>query len=200
MARPPESLIRPMHTPRSTLLLLVAALLAPAVRADISTESPFQPAGAGEAPAQADGETWQLAGLFMSDDKPQVCLFHEGRKQSVWLPVGGRVDDLTVVSCDIARDSAVVPTASGEKTLRLKKSQGPVAGTMTALPPPPPPPAAPTAPAAPAEPLTSEEQVEGARNFIGDMLDIGQRQRIAYEEAQRKAKAEQAAKEKAAKR
>jgi hypothetical protein len=47
--------------------------------------------------------------------------------------------------------------------------------------------------------LTPEEQVEEARNFIGDMLDIGQRQRIAYEEAQRKAKAEKAAKEKAAK-
>jgi len=188
-----------MHTPRSTLLLVAASLLAPAVRADISTESPFQPAGAGEAPAQADGETWQLAGLFMSDDKPQVCLFHEGRKQSVWLPVGGRVDDLTVISCDIAKDTVVVRTASGEKTLRLKKSQGPITGTMTALPPPLPPPSALAAPTAPTEPLTPEEQVEEARNFIGDMLDIGQRQRIAYEEAQRKAKAEKAAKEKAAK-
>lgn len=182
----------------SPLLLIGAALLAPTLRADISTESPFQPTGAGEAPGTGAGETWQLAGMFMSDDKPQVCLFHEGKKQSVWLPVGGRVDDLTVVSCDIAKDTVVVRTATGEKTLRLKKSQGPAEGTVAALPPVAPPPPPTVAPAAPAEPLTPEEQVEEARNFIGDMLEIGQRQRIAYEEAQRKAKAEQAAKEKAA--
>ncbi len=82
MARPPESLIRPMHTPRSTLLLIVAALLAPAVHADISTESPFQPAGAGEALVKGARETGASARLFMSGDNAVVRPLHHGKKTS----------------------------------------------------------------------------------------------------------------------
>lgn len=178
--------------------LLVTALLLPACGLSgdpLSTDSPFAPASATPVTAGTN-EVWQLTGLTMTAGQTQVCLWQAAKKQHTWLPLGGKVDDLTVLSCDFANDTIVVRTTAGEKTLRLKKSQGPTVGVVTTPPPSPAPAPVLTTglPPPPPPPQSKEEQVEEARNFIGDMLEIGQRQREAYEEAQRKAGAEKAAK------
>jgi hypothetical protein len=96
----------------------------------------------------------------------------------------------------VDKDEAVVRVGSDLKTLTLRKPAGAHGGAMPGLSaqPPPLPLVGPAGGALPqvAPLVTREEKEREARMLVSDLLEIGMRQRKAYEEAQRKATADAA--------
>jgi hypothetical protein len=183
---------------RLIILGLATGLSLPAAEGELTRESPFLPAGAAAAPA-IESSGVQLAGI--SEITPQVYVLlvgtgDAGKNRGRWLVVGTKTDDLEVVSCDVDRSEAVVRIGSELKTLVLRKpasaKSGAGAVSVTSPPIPNVGPAGGALP--PVKPLvTREEQEREARMLVSDLMEIGMRQRKAYEEAQKKA-AEEAAK------
>jgi hypothetical protein len=114
------------------------------------------------------------------------------------MALGETAGPIQVLSYDLGSDKAVVTVRGVRKTLALRKAT--VAGTAQAGPGGPP-----VAFAAPAvafpgltasPPLDSGEiaerrkQEQDARMLVSDLMDIGIRQRKAYEEAKAKAEAD----------
>ena len=188
---------------RPTRLVLIAfatGLLMPAAEIELTRESPFLPAGA-PAVAPAESATLQLAGISVIEPKIYVLLVdttNAGKSRSRWLAVGTKADDLEVLSCDVDKNEAVVRLGSDLKTLTLRKPAGVQSGPVPGLPSPPLslPLAGPAGGAMPqvAPLVTREEKEREARMLVSDLLEIGMRQRKAYEEAQRKAAADAAKK------
>ena len=184
---------------RLVLFALATGLLMRAADMDLTRESPFLPAG-GTAAAPAESATLQLAGISVIEPQIYVLLVdtaNAGKSRSRWLAVGAKVDDLAVLSCDVDKDEAVVRVGSEVKTLALRKPAGAKGGPIPGLPSqsPPMPLVGPAGGVMPqvAPLVTREEKEREARMLVSDLLEIGMRQRKAYEEAQRKA-AEDAAK------
>ena len=181
---------------RSTLLALVALSTGPLMRAagsELTHESPFLPTG-GVTAAAADSATLQLAGISVIEPKTYVLLVdtaNAGKSRSRWIAVGSKADDLEVLSCDVDKSEAVVRTGSDVKTLILRKPAGIKGGTVSSSMPLVGPAGGIMPQVAPL--VTREEKEREARMLVSDLLEIGMRQRKAYEEAQRKA-AEDAAK------
>jgi hypothetical protein len=182
---------------RSTWLVLFAlatGLLMRAADAGLTRESPFLPAGAtGAAPAESS--TLQLAGISVIEPKIYVLLVDTtsaAKSRSRWLAVGTKADDLEVLSCDVDNDEAVVRVGSEVRTLALRKPTAAKAGAMSAAFASQSPPTPLVGPAGGALPqvaplVTREEKEREARMLVSDLLEIGMRQRKAYEEAKRKA-------------
>jgi len=188
-----------LRSTRLVLFALATGLLMRAADMDLTRESPFLPAG-GTAAAPAESATLQLAGISVIEPQIYVLLVdtaNAGKSRSRWLAVGAKVDDLAVLSCDVDKDEAVVRVGSEVKTLALRKAAGSKGGAIPGLPSqsPPMPLVGPAGGIMPqvAPLVTREEKEREARMLVSDLLEIGMRQRKAYEEAQRKA-AEDAAK------
>ena len=188
-----------LRSTRLVLFALATGLLMRAADMDLTRESPFLPAG-GTAAAPAESATLQLAGISVIEPQIYVLLVdtaNAGKSRSRWLAVGAKVDDLAVLSCDVDKDEAVVRVGSEVKTLALRKPAGAKGGPIPGLPSqsPPMPLVGPAGGVMPqvAPLVTREEKEREARMLVSDLLEIGMRQRKAYEEAQRKA-AEDAAK------
>jgi hypothetical protein len=189
---------------RSTWLVLSVLATGPLMRAadmELTRESPFLPAGT-TAASPAASATLQLAGISVIEPKTYVLLVdttNAGKSRSRWLAVGTKADDLEVLSCDVDKDEAVVRIGSDLRTLPLRKPAGSNAGTVPAAYATQSPPMPLVGPAGGALPqvaplVTREEKEREARMLVSDLLEIGMRQRKAYEEAQRQAAADAAKK------
>ena len=187
----------------STFRSLLRGLLIPVVGAlgiagsgfgqsSLVANSPFSPNGAASAGAGAPAEAYELAGSSIEGSDMSVCIFERQAKHSQWIPVGGDVDGVRVVSYDPANDTAVVMIGGSRKELSMRKAAVAVLNPPSSNRTPqvvstPAPVSAPIA-AAPPEAVGSEarEQRE-ARMLVSDLLEIGIQQRKAYQEAKQKA-------------
>ncbi len=184
---------------RLILFALATELLLRAADTGSMRESPFLPSGS-TAAAPVESATLQLAGISVIEPQIYVLLVdttNAAKSRSRWIAVGSKDDDLEVLSCDVDQDVAVVRVGLEVKTLTLRKSAGAKSGPLPVFPAPTPPSplVGPVGGALPqvAPLVTREEKEREARMLVSDLLEIGMRQRKAYEEAQRKA-AEDAAK------
>ncbi|MBI5381805.1 MAG: hypothetical protein HZA31_07890 [Opitutae bacterium] len=184
------------------LPVLCASLPLGAAEGTLTNESPFLSAGTSAA-AVIENAPLQLAGITIIEPKTYVCLVDATKNRGRWLAVGTKIDELEVISCDTVREEAVVRVGAETKTLPLRKPASSKGGIASKVPEPAPsiPNVGPAGGALPpvAPLLTREAQEREARMLVSDLLEIGMRQRKAYEEAQRKAAAEAAAKGGAAK-
>lgn len=157
-------------------------------QSNLQKSSPFVPLTSATT-ANPSGAKYQLGGMMNQGKDTLVSITRVSDKQSFWVPVGGTVDEVTVNSYDPATDQAII-TANGEKlTLTLRKPTVVTGAVATnspqhapesvAVTPPLPPPSGPP-----------EVQEREARMLVTDLLEIGQQQRKAYEEAQKQAAAQ----------
>lgn len=176
----------------SPCLALAALALAPlAVHgAVLAANSPFAPAGAVGVAAAAQ-DNYQLAGSTAQGSDVSVCIYAAQTKRSLWIPVGGEVDGVHVISYDDTNDIAVVRVGGGQKTLSMRNATiGAARAASQSFA------AADVSPAPIAEsggPKSADaiqrEQRE-ARMLVSDLLEIGVQQRKAYQEAKAKAAAD----------
>ncbi len=195
-----------LRVPLRRSAALAAVLLAAAIYAragSLSTASPFLPApGGAAAAAVAASAKIQLAGMGEVNGKTWVCLYDTQKKRGHWFAVGTTTDGIQVVSCDNARSQAVIRAGGETITLALRRpiqTQGvsvavaPTGQPTLSFPPPIPPVGASPGGAKPGQPaMTRADKEREARMLVSDLMEIGMRQRQAYEAAQKKA-AEEAA-------
>jgi hypothetical protein len=155
-------------------------------------ESPFAPAGAATIAGNAPPEAYELAGSSTQGAAVAVCVFERQKKHSQWIPVGGDVDGIHVISFDASHDTAIVTISGTRKELSMRKAV--IASANTSPPsrmpvavggpmePPMPIAAAPL----PTAPSAAQDQKE-ARMLVSDLLEIGVQQRKAYQDAKMKA-------------
>jgi len=189
----------------STFRSLLRGLLIPAVGAlgiagsgfgqsSLVANSPFSPSGAASRGAGAPAEAYELAGSSIEGSDMSVCIFERQAKHSQWIPVGGDVDGVRVISYDPANDTAVVMIAGSRKELSMRKA------AVAVLNPPSPnripqevstpaPVSAPIAAAPPEAVGSAAREQREARMLVSDLLEIGIQQRKAYQEAKQKAAA-----------
>ncbi|MGA2015765.1 MAG: hypothetical protein ABSH26_02340 [Opitutaceae bacterium] len=158
----------------------------------LAANSPFMPSGAGAAAGAAGGEAYELAGSSVQGSDVAVCIYERQAKHSQWIPVGGIVDGIHVISYDAASDKALVTIAGSFKELAMRKATvAPLspssAARVAASVPENAAPAAPVASAQPASPATVLHDQQEARMLVSDLLEIGVQQRKAYQEAKQKA-------------
>ena len=182
---------------RPGLALVVFAGVAAQAQTALPKDSPFMPAPGTAAAVAAANETIELTGFSGTGQTTIVCVIDMQVKRSYWIPVGSTVEGIKVLSFDATRDQATVTVAGQQKTLRLRKATVAAAGTAASFAAPAPAPAAaPTqgVPQPPPAPGSIAQQETEARMLVSDLLEIGIQQRKAYEEAQKKAEQEKAAK------
>jgi hypothetical protein len=164
--------------------------------------SPFAPSGNAVVTGSAPAQDYELAGSTSEDKQVSVCIFERQTKRSAWIPVGGNVDGIHVISFDNNHDTAVVMVAGQRKEISMRKAM--VAKSTGAAPQARPAfaanavttePAAPIASApqpAPAATTAPEQEQREARMLVSDLLEIGVQQRKAYQDAKQKAASGQA--------
>lgn len=129
-----------MKPARLPLLLLLVA--GPAVAAEPATglprTSPFLPASAAGAPAQAAAETVEFIGIFSTVGKRTDLIFHDkATKKNHWIAQGETKEGIAVISYDEPRQQAVVKINGAEKTLAMRKAAAaPRAPVRTVATPP----------------------------------------------------------------
>jgi hypothetical protein len=159
---------------------------------DLPKDSPFLPPAANAASAAVSSK-YQLAGMIVQGKETMISVTRLSDKQSFWIPIGSTVNEVTAVSYNPDQDEAKVRANGETLILPLRKpvvqtASAAAASTSAAI-------AYATAPAV-TPPLPSlasaspEVQEREARMLVTDLLDIGQQQRKAYEEAQKKAAAD----------
>jgi hypothetical protein len=189
----------------------------------VANSSPFLPpshAGA-VAPTPSAGGL-EFVAVVGAGAKTTVGLYDSATKKSRWIPVGGQVDGVEVLTYDVRRERIVIRTGGAEKALTLRKERGVQNGSGLAAPPvvgftPPAPtllsegvvaprsvaaasvavpavgggPMVATIPGAkpPRAPIPAEvaKKQEDERLLVSDLLEIGQAQRKANEDAQKNA-------------
>ncbi len=173
----------------SCAALVLLAFPALSIAQDLPKVSPFLPQGTAASAGALPAARYQLGGIITQGKEVLVSITRVSNRQSFWIPVGGTVNEVTVVSCNSDRDEATL-SANGEKfTLSLRKTVvqagnggPPVTSDVSPQAAPTPPLPAPVGP--------PEVQEREARMLVTDLLEIGQQQRKAYEEAQKKAAAD----------
>ncbi len=184
------------HPPLRLSLCLAFALaaLAPFALhgAALVSNSPFAPTGAAGMAASAAQDNYQLAGSTSQGTDVSVCIYATQTKRSLWIPVGGEVDGVHVISYDDTNDIAVVKVGGGQKSLSMRKatigsaratSQSFAAAEASPAP-------APIADAGgPKSADSIQREQREARMLVSDLLEIGVQQRKAYQEAKAKAAA-----------
>lgn len=189
----------------STFRSLLRGLLIPAVGAlgiagsgfgqsSLVANSPFSPSGAASRGAGAPAEAYELAGSSIEGSDMSVCIFERQAKHSQWIPVGGDVDGVRVISYDPANDTAVVMIAGSRKELSMRKAAvavlNPESSNRTQqIVSTPAPVSAPIAAAPPEAVGSAAREQREARMLVSDLLEIGIQQRKAYQEAKQKAAA-----------
>jgi len=192
---------------RNRFLVVSLALIAPAAATraqSLLKESPFNPApGPNAAFVQPTAPgTYEFVGMTVVGNVTLLSINRVSDKHSFWVPLGKTVNQITAMSYDPRSETAVVRAENQTLTLKMRKAMIAPAGAAPAFastlppaqapampstevePPPPPPPNAGPPPA-----MTDEDKANEARMLVSDLLEIGQRQRQAYEEAQRQANA-----------
>jgi len=175
-----------------------AASVGAAGQGSLVANSPFMPSGGAAAAGSGPGEPYELSGSSVQGSEVSVCIYERQAKHSQWIPVGGLVDGIHVISFDAEHDRAVVTISGSYRELSMRKATVAPAGAPVALR------AAPAAgdvalqlpPAAPAplpSPATAQHDQQEARMLVSDLLEIGVQQRKAYQEARQKAAQEAAA-------
>jgi hypothetical protein len=160
--------------------------------------SPFMPpAGAATAIGDHEAKGYELVGVTAAGDHTLLSIFRQSDQRSTWIPVGKTVAGITVVRYDPAKDEAVIHADEKDFTLTLRKAQ--IVSTEVALQPaaasPLLSPASLTATTMPGDPAVvklppmsaQEEKEMEARMLVSDLLEIGLRQRAAYQEVRRQA-------------
>jgi hypothetical protein len=195
----PTNLRSPSRGTCVSALALLAALACAASsfgQTALVASSPFAPAG-GQAGAKAAGpaQDFELAGSSVQGSQVTICIFERQKKHSEWIPVGGDVSGIHVVSYDAAHDTAVVTISGARKELSMHKSAVVSSNAPTNLRGPgatqPQQPTFPIASAIPEAPNTTaagRDQRE-ARMLVSDLLEIGVQQRKAFQDARQKAAA-----------
>lgn len=159
-------------------------------------QSPFLPPASAAAPTGTAPSDYDFVGMTTVGPQTLVSVRRQSDHRSLWIPVGKSVAEITVVAYDAAKDEITIRTPEATLTLPLHKT-GPIENASSTtgsrpapvaiLPAPPP-------VGIPAKPLSIQEEKEmEARMLVTDLLEIGQQQRKAYEEAQRQAAAKAAA-------
>jgi hypothetical protein len=179
---------------------MVAGLLATAslLRADGMTilvaDSPFAPSGvaaaAGQGAKTPPGD-FELSGSTSVGGEVTVCIFERQTKKSQWIPVGGDLDGIHVVSYDSGRDTAVVTISGTRHELEMKRSVVgaiPVAGNfrsnaVTGAAPD----GGPSSLQTEQNPSVAAKEQKEARMMVSDLLEIGVQQRKAYQAAKMRA-------------
>ncbi|HTO03849.1 MAG TPA: hypothetical protein VL069_09120 [Opitutus sp.] len=178
------------HTRILAALLPAMAVAAPAGAQTPIKDSPFLPPAT--AAAATKGATpYELSGMSVAGKATLLSITRVRDKRSFWVPVGQTVGEITAVSYDPKTDQATIKAEGQLLTLSMRKS---VVVNLPVSRQPAPTPAAAAQPAAlpvvsiPPLPATEQEEKETeARMLVTDLLEIGQEQRRAYEEAQRQA-------------
>jgi hypothetical protein len=154
--------------------------------------SPFLPPAAAPGAAQSGPGAYEFVGMTTLGDQTLLGINRQQDKRSFWIPVGKTVGDITAVSYDPKTDRAVIRADGQTITLILRKG-GVLPGIAATVAPTPAPLVVangPTPVTVPTRPLSVQEEKEmEARMLVTDLLEIGQQQRKAYEEAQRQAAA-----------
>jgi hypothetical protein len=157
--------------------------------------SPFAPTGGPAARAAGPAEDFELAGSSVQGSQVTICILERQKKHSEWIPVGGDVSGIHVISYDAAHDTAVVTISGARKELSMHKSavvsSNAPANISRGPGVPQPQPVFPIASAIPEAPNTTtagRDQRE-ARMLVSDLLEIGVQQRKAFQEARQKAAA-----------
>jgi len=163
-------------------------------QSSLVANSPFSPNGAASAGAGAPAEAYELAGSSIEGSDMSVCIFERQAKHSQWIPVGGDVDGVRVVSYDPANDTAVVMIGGSRKELSMRKAAVAVLNPPSSNRTPqvvstPAPVSAPIAAAPPEAVGSAAREQREARMLVSDLLEIGIQQRKAYQEAKQKAAA-----------
>jgi len=171
------------------------------------SNSPFSPAGtAGVAGAAASDESYELAGTSIQGSSVSVCIYEKQAKRSQWIPVGGDMDGVHVVSYNAVSDKVVVTVSGARKELAMRKMVVDSAGPAQAIKAVPMNPvraasqdagsyapvasSAPTpAPLPPVAPGAAVQDQKEARMLVSDLLEIGVQQRKAFQDAKQKAAA-----------
>lgn len=185
------------HGASDTILLKTAlVLLLLPVAAAAQGRSPFlPPSGQGIGP-EGPAEAYELAGASVSSIGAQICLYDRAHKQSRWLPVGETSDGIEVLSYDPASDQAVVRFDGATHVLSLRKAAINSSGAPAVAYVAP----TPVLRSVPNRPIVDPstigkspevvKQEREARMLVSDLLEIGMEQRKAYQEAQKKARAQ----------
>jgi hypothetical protein len=185
--------MHPLIRQTTILATLISALSAAAGAGaqESGKASPFLPPASGATPSKGSQSTYELAGMSVAGKATLLSITRVRDKRSFWVPVGQTVGEITAVSYDPKTDEATIRADGQLLTISMRKSA--VVSAPAARQP------APTAPfrpatlppvAIPPPPANSQEEKETeARMLVTDLLEIGQEQRRAYEEAQRQAAA-----------
>lgn len=185
------------HARISALLIATAAVAVVCSAQTPIKDSPFLPPSTAGAPVAGSAQ-YELAGMSVAGKATLLSVTRVRDRKSFWVPVGQTVGDITAVSFDPKTDQATIRAEGQLLTISMRKSaviHAPVSrqpvsnANQVARPAALPPVAIPPPPA-----NTQEEKETEARMLVTDLLEIGQEQRRAYEEAQRQAVAAKAAK------
>jgi hypothetical protein len=185
-----------MHSSAQTLARIVAlAVVAAApVFADAPLkESPFLPPASAAAPADKAATSYELTGMSAAGKVTLLSITRVRDKRSTWVAVGQTNGEITAVSYDPKTDQATIRAEGQLLTLSMKKSASVVKAPnpifQSPFPAASPASSGPTPVVTPLPATTQEEKETEARMLVTDLLEIGQAQRRAYEEAQRQAAA-----------
>jgi hypothetical protein len=187
-----------MHPSGQTLRPLFAFVCALIVISQLEAqaplkESPFLPPANAAAPAGKADTAYELTGMSVAGKATLLSITRVRDKRSTWVAVGQTNGEITAVNYDPKTDQATIRAEGQLLTLSLKKSaavvNAPNAIFQSPFPTPAPARANPTPVVTPLPATTQEEKETEARMLVTDLLEIGQAQRRAYEEAQRQAAA-----------
>lgn len=188
--------------PRLQGVKTVSAILACLASAALMSAQPAQnaspfmpPAGTATIAGNDEAKSYELVGVTAAGDHTFLSILRQSDQRSTWIPVGKTVAGITVVRYDPAKDEAVIHADDKDFTLTLRKAQivpAKLSAESAAASPllSPASLASATIPGDPAvvkmPPMSAQEEKEmEARMLVSDLLEIGLRQRAAYQEVRR---------------
>ena len=175
-----------------TVLIAVAGSIGVVCAETTLEESPFLPPANAATPAKT-ATAYELAGMSVAGKATLLSIVRVKDKRSTWVAVGQTAGEITAVSYDPKTEQATIRADGKLITIAMKKASVVSASNTLFRSPFPSNAATPaTAPRPVVTPLpatTQEEKETEARMLVTDLLEIGQQQRKAYEEAQRQAAA-----------
>jgi hypothetical protein len=188
----PTMFVLTAHFQRLATVALLVAFGGYVAAQTTAKPSPFLPPAGANAPAASSASTYELAGMSVAGKATLLSIVRVRDKRSIWVPVGQSVGEITAVSFDPQTDQATIRADGQLLTLSMRKSavvSGPVARMPAAQPVQMAQPVRVAPPVAiPKLPANADEEKETeARMLVTDLLEIGQEQRRAYEEAQKQA-------------
>lgn len=175
-----------------TVLFTVAGSIGVVCAETPLKESPFLPPANAAAPSKT-AAAYELAGMSVAGKATLLSIVRVKDKRSTWVAVGQTAGEITAVSYDPKTEQATIRVDGKPITIAMKKASV-VSASNTLFRSPFP--SNSTTPATSPQPIvtplpatTQEEKETEARMLVTDLLEIGQQQRKAYEEAQRQAAA-----------